>query len=332
MTHDSNNVVTRSNGPEQIDLIDLVLQLWRGKWLIAVFVAIAIVIASIYLMKAEEKWSSSSIITQPDSAQIGTYSNALNTLYGSSASKTNTAPKLTEIQLSVINRYSSAFSALAGTLENQVVPEKLTIEPVVKGQNFPLQLSFVDSSAAAAQKKLAVYIQQIDEQIAKELYSDLKDNIQQQTVALKGTLANQEEVAQEQKALRIKQIAEALKYAEAANITKPQLQQTQDVTQDTLFLLGSEALAAMIARESSRPLTYSDEYYENKQKLLDIEKMNLDPKTIHAYRYVMKPDLPIYRESPKKSLVMILAVLLGGLIGSGFVLGRNALRNYQQKA
>lgn len=332
MTYNNNNAVTRSNDPEQIDLIDLVLQLWRGKWLIAAFVAIAIVIAGAYLVYAKEKWSSSSIITQPDAAQIGTYSNALNILYGSSTTKTNTAPRLTEIQTNVFNRYNASISALAGTLENQEIPEKLTIEPVVKGQTLPLQLSYVGHTAPAAQKQLAQYIQKIDEQIAKELYTDLKDNVEQQTAALKVTLASQEEVAQDQKELRIKQIEEALKYAEAANITKPQLQQTQYVTQETMFLLGTEALSSMIQRESSRPLTYSDEYYENKQKLLDIEKLQIDPKSIHAYRYVMKPDLPIRRDSPKRAIVMILAVLLGGLIGSGFVLGRNALRNYQQKA
>jgi chain length determinant protein (polysaccharide antigen chain regulator) len=200
------------------------------------------------------------------------------------------------------------------------------------GQPAPLQVSYVSDSAQAAQKQLAVYIQQIDEQIGKELFSDLKDNVEQQIASLKISLGNQEEVAQDQKDLRIKQIEEALKYAEAANITKPQLQQTQYVTQETMFLLGTEGLAAMIERESSRPLALSDDYYKNKQRLLDIEKLNIDPKSIHAYRYVMKPDLPIRRDSPKRGIVLILSVLLGGLIGSGVVLGRNALRNYQRKA
>jgi chain length determinant protein (polysaccharide antigen chain regulator) len=326
MTYNNNNAVTRSNDPEQIDLIDLVLQLWRGKWLIGAFIAIAILIAGAYLMVAKEQWSSSSIITQPDSAQIGTYSNALNILYGPAA------PRLADIQANVFNRYNAAISALAGTLENQEKPEKLQIDQVVKGQPAPLQVSYVSDSAQAAQKQLAVYIQQIDEQIGKELFSDLKDNVEQQIASLKISLGNQEEVAQDQKDLRIKQIEEALKYAEAANITKPQLQQTQYVTQETMFLLGTEGLAAMIERESSRPLALSDDYYKNKQRLLDIEKLNIDPKSIHAYRYVMKPDLPIRRDSPKRGIVLILSVLLGGLIGSGVVLGRNALRNYQRKA
>ncbi|MDH4996399.1 LPS O-antigen chain length determinant protein WzzB, partial [Escherichia coli] len=41
--------------------------------------------------------------------------------------------------------------------------------------------------------------------------------------------------------------------------------------------------------------------------------------------------LPIRRDSPKKAITLILAVLLGGMVGVGIVLGRNALRNYNAK-
>ncbi|MNR33720.1 Chain length determinant protein [compost metagenome] len=88
----------------------------------------------------------------------------------------------------------------------------------------------------------------------------------------------------------------------------------------------------MIQNESTRPLVFSPAYYQTKQNLLDIQNLNVDPSTIHAYRYVMKPDLPIRRDSPKKAITLILAVLLGGIIGSGVVLGRNALRNYKPRA
>ncbi|MGG5840130.1 LPS O-antigen chain length determinant protein WzzB, partial [Huaxiibacter chinensis] len=136
---------------------------------------------------------------------------------------------------------------------------------------------------------------------------------------------------QEQKDLRMKQIGEALKFAEAAKITTPKIQQTQDVTQETMFLLGSEALNSMIQHEATRPLVFSGAYYQTKQNLLDIQNLNVNPDTIHVYRYVMKPDLPIRRDSPKKGITLILATLLGGIIGSGVVLGRNALRNYQRR-
>ncbi|MEB7277178.1 LPS O-antigen chain length determinant protein WzzB [Enterobacter asburiae] len=326
MTQNNNSQVSRSNDPEQIDLLDLMLQLWRGKWMIATFVVVFIALAIGYLSVAKEKWTSSAIIAQPDVAQIATYSNALNILYGSAA------PTMLDVQTRVIGRFNSSFSALAQALENQEEPEKLTIEPAVKGEALPLSVSYTSTSAEAAQKQLAQYIQQVDEQTAKELAVDLKDNIKEQIKTLNDSLQNQEKVAQEQKDLRIKQIAEALKNAEAAKITTPQIQQTQDVTQETMFLLGSEGLKSMIENEASRPLVFSAAYYQTRQNLLDIQNLNVNPDTIHVYRYVMKPDLPVRRDSPKKAVILVLAVLLGAIVGSGVLLGRNALRNYKPKA
>ncbi len=326
MTRNNDNLVTRSNDPEQIDLLDLVLQLWRGKWVIGAFVAAFIVLAAVYITVAKEKWTSSAIIAQPDAAQIATYSNALNILYSGAA------PSTLDIQNRAIGRFNSSFSALAQALENQDAPEKLTIEPTVKGQSLPLTVSYQSDSAEAAQKQLAQYIQQVDEQTAKELTLDLRDNLKQQITTLNDSLQNQEKVAQEQKDLRIKQISEAYKNAEAAKISTPQLQQTQDVTQETMFLLGTVALKSMIDNEASRPLVFSGAYYQTKQNLLDIQNLNVNPDTIHVYRYVMKPNLPIRRDSPKKAITLILAVLLGGIIGSAVVLGRNALRNYKPRA
>ena len=234
MSVSDNNMSGRSHDPEQIDLIDLLVQLWRGKVTIVTAIVIAIVLAVGYLAVAKEKWTSTAIITQPDVGQIATYNNALNVLYGASA------PKTTELQANVIGRFSTSLSALAEMLDNQEKPEKLTIDQSVKGQPLPLAISYVSGSPEDAQRQLAEYIQQTDEKVAKELELDLVDNIKLQTTTLQDSLKTQEVVAQEQKDLRIKQIQEALRYAEQAGVTKPQIQQTQDVTQDSMFLLGSE--------------------------------------------------------------------------------------------
>ncbi|HCB1464818.1 TPA: LPS O-antigen chain length determinant protein WzzB [Citrobacter freundii] len=325
MSVSDNNMSGSSHDPEQIDLIDLLVQLWRGKVTIVIAIVIAIVLAVGYLAVAKEKWTSTAIITQPDVGQIATYKNALNVLYGASA------PKVTELQANVIGRFSTSFSALAETLDNQEKPEKLSIEQSVKGQPLPLAVAYVAGSPEEAQRQLAEYIQQTDEKVAKELELDLVDNIKLQTTTLQDSLKTQEVVAQEQKDLRIKQIQEALRYAEQAGVIKPQIQQTQDVTQDSMFLLGSDALKSMIEHESTRPLILSDNYFQTKQKLLDIESLKLEGAELHAYRYVMKPTLPVRRDSPKKAITLVLAVLLGGMIGAGVVLGRNALRSYKGK-
>ena len=327
MTHNDNNAVLKgSNNPEQLDLIDLLLQLWRARKTIAMFTVALVLAAVIFIFVAPQKWTSTAVITMPDAGQITGYTTAINVLNGSSASDT------TELQQRFIGRFNAAFSALSETLENQEEPEKLTIDLAVKGQALPLKLTYQGDSAENAQRTLAQYIQQVDEQIAQELNLDLGVNIKSRTTDLVSSLATQEKVAQEQKDLRLKQISQALIVAREANIKTPQVQQTQEVTQDTLFLLGDEALESMIKNESSRPLVFPDSYYQMRKTLLDIARLKPDPTNMHSYRYVMKPTLPVWRDSPKRALTLILAVLLGLILGSGYVLTRNALRNYQPKA
>lgn len=199
MRVENNNVSGQNHDPEQIDLIDLLVQLWRGKMTIIISVIVAIALAIGYLAVAKEKWTSTAIVTQPDVGQIAGYNNAINVIYGSAA------PKVSEIQSMLIGRFSTTFSALAETLES------------------------------------------------------------------------------------------------------------------------------MIKHEATRPLVFSSNYYQTRQNLLDIDNLDVDKLDIHAYRYVMKPTLPIRRDSPKKAITLILAVLLGGMVGAGIVLGRNALRNYNAK-
>ncbi|XHA15045.1 LPS O-antigen chain length determinant protein WzzB [Citrobacter farmeri] len=326
MTVENNNMSGRSNESEQIDLIDLVIQVWRGKVTVLLCVIVAIALAAGYLVVAKEKWTSTAIVSQPDAGQLATYTNAMSVLYGQDA------PKVYDVQSSVIGRFNSAFAALSETLDNQEKAEKLTIDTSVKGQPLPLKVTYEASTAESAQKKLAKYIQQVDEAVSKEIIVDLDMSIKTRTSGLEHSLEAQEKVAKEQKTLRIAQINQALSVAKQANIKLPQVQQADQVSQDTMFMLGSDALSSMVNNEATRPLTFSDDYYLTRQNLLAVKALKVDTDSIHAYRYVMKPTLPIRRDSPKRAITLILAALLGGVIGAGVVLGRNALRNYKPKA
>ncbi|EGZ0106970.1 LPS O-antigen chain length determinant protein WzzB [Escherichia coli] len=322
MSISDNNMSGRSHDPEQIDLIDLLMQLWRGKVTIIICIVVAIALAVGYLAVAKEKWTSIAIVTQPDAGQLASYNNAMDVLFGANA------PEMTDVQAGFIGRFSSAFSALAETLDNQQEPEKLSIDAAVKGQTLPLKVSYTGKTSEEAQKTLAQYIQQVDEGVAKELNADLSMSMETRLADLQKSLAAQEAVAKEQKTLRIAQMTQALKVAQQSNIKLPQVQQVDQVSQDSMFMLGSEALSSMVENEATRPLTFSDQYYQTRQNLLEVQALEVAPDSVHAYRYVMKPTLPIRRDSPKKAITLVLAVL----IGAGVVLGRNALRGYKAKA
>ncbi|EJE74301.1 chain length determinant protein WzzB, partial [Escherichia coli O111:H11 str. CVM9455] len=272
----------RSHDPEQIDLIDLLMQLWRGKVTIIICIVVAIALAVGYLAVAKEKWTSIAIVTQPDAGQLASYNNAMDVLFGANA------PEMTDVQAGFIGRFSSAFSALAETLDNQQEPEKLSIDAAVKGQTLPLKVSYTGKTSEEAQKTLAQYIQQVDEGVAKELNADLSMSMETRLADLQKSLAAQEAVAKEQKTLRIAQMTQALKVAQQSNIKLPQVQQVDQVSQDSMFMLGSEALSSMVENEATRPLTFSDQYYQTRQNLLEVQALEVAPDSVHAYRYVMK--------------------------------------------
>lgn len=327
MTYEKNNLSYRQNNDaDQIDLIDVLTQIWRGKWIVALCIVFSVIIAGIYIAVAKEKWTSVAVVSSPDASQIASYTSAISML--SNDNKFD----ITGTQQRVITRFNTAFSALVETLSNQEEPEKLTIDSAVQGQPLPLKVTYQASSAREAQQKLAEYIEQVDQQISKELVDDLNINVKARATDLIESLATQEKVAQEQKDLRIKQISQALAVAKESQVQSPQVQQTENVSQDTMFLLGSSALESMIKNESSRPLIFSEDYYRDRKNLLDLQGLKVTPQEIHAYRYVMKPTLPIHRDSPRRSLAIVLAVLIGILLGSGVVLTRNALRAYKQRA
>ncbi|MFO6426732.1 Wzz/FepE/Etk N-terminal domain-containing protein [Escherichia coli] len=144
MRVENNNVSGQNHDPEQIDLIDLLVQLWRGKMTIIISVIVAIALAIGYLAVAKEKWTSTAIITQPDVGQIAGYNNAMNVIYGQRYPKS--------IGFTGDVNWSLQFppSASAETLDNQEEPEKkLTIEPSVKNQQLPLTVSYVGQTAGS---------------------------------------------------------------------------------------------------------------------------------------------------------------------------------------
>ncbi len=76
MRVENNNVSGQNLDPEQIDLIDLLVQLWRGKMTIIISVIVAIALAIGYLVVAKENglpqlsllnlmWGKSLVITMP---------------------------------------------------------------------------------------------------------------------------------------------------------------------------------------------------------------------------------------------------------------------------
>ncbi|MEN3753680.1 LPS O-antigen chain length determinant protein WzzB [Mangrovibacter sp. SLW1] len=305
---------------DQIDLFDIIRQLWAGKKTIFISVVACIILAAIYAFTAQEKWTSTAIITLPDSGQVSAYTQAENVLYPRSA------PSTREIQNAFFKRFQGGIAALSIQLQNQEEKEELSSEEMSKDQRDQIKISYVGLTSKDAQTKLNEYLKKVDSSIVTDVDGDLDANIKARTNELKDAISSLEKVAKQKKDDRLHILNQALIIAKQSNIEEPQLNNSSVVTDDTLFSLGSNALTSMIDNYKNAPLPLDSDYYSTMQNLLSVESLNQNKRIISTFRYIMKPNLPIRKDSPKKAIILIISVLFGGVLGSGYVLTKNFIQ------
>ncbi len=311
---------------KELDLIDIILQLWNGKWVIVGTALIIVILSFVYLSLATEKWTSKAIVTLPSAGQVANYAATLSTLYAQSPQD---KPSILDLQNQMFTRFSASMSALSSSLSNLEKPLTLRIDQVNKGSNDSLSISFVSDNANNARNQLAKYIYSVNEHVVDDYGADLKKNLSVKAKELSNVLDSYKQIAINKKQHRIDVINQALKIARQSGLTKSQLSQAEFLSDDTLYLLGSDALNAMIGNESTKPLDYDEDYYNAERALLAVTHVQIQTDNLQSFRYISEADLPIRRDSPKKTMTVLFALILGMVLGSSIVIGRNIIISYK---
>ncbi|WP_232012596.1 GNVR domain-containing protein [Vibrio aphrogenes] len=154
----------------------------------------------------------------------------------------------------------------------------------------------------------------------KAMISSKQNELKQQSVIL-SKQADQRLIVEKERS------EYALKIAEAAGVNKP----IQNFGANELFAinLGSDALKAKVhALEKLKNLSVIEPRLEQlNSKLAQITNLNIDKNIkFSAYRYLDQPEREVSRDKPKRALIAVLGVLLGGMIGVGLILIRSAFR------
>lgn len=317
-----------SRREDELGLLDIMVQLWNGKKTIIITIVITVLLAVAWVLLAKEKWTSKAIVTLPAAGQVANYNAALSVLYAQSPQD---KPAIGDLQQQLFNRFSGSISALSSELENLDEPLQLRVQQVIKGSREPLRISFTAESPEAARKQLGEYIQRVNDDVVDDYGADIRRSLSVKTRELSDLLDTQKQIALDKKDLRIDVIKQALKIAEASNISHSQLNQAEYLSDDTLYLLGTTSLQAMITNEATRPLPLDGSYYDTQRALLAMTHLKIQVDNLQSYRYISPADLPVRRDSPKRVLTVLLSVILGGIIGSAIVLGRVVSQQYRQR-
>jgi chain length determinant protein (polysaccharide antigen chain regulator) len=312
----------------ELDIVDILASLWAGKKIIISTIIVILLIAVAWIFFSKQKWTSTAIVTQPSAGQVANYNTALTVLFSQ-----NQEDKiaLSTLQGQLFDRFSASMSALSNSLQNLEEPEILKVIPNTVGKDDPINITFVGQSAKDAQEQLKKFIVDVNKKVVSDYTSDIKYNLSVKKNEFSDLISAQEAIAEKQKKQRVDAIKMALKIAQSSNIVDSRLTQADMLSDDTLSLLGTKALSAMVENENSKPLVFDDDYYNTQRALLTMENLNIDLNNLQSFRYIMSPDLPIRRDSPKRGLTLVLAVIFGGVLGSSIVVGRNMIYSYRRR-
>ena len=338
--------------PQEIDLLALLDILWSARrriLAIALGFALAGIIVSLIL---PQKWTSNAVVTPAERTELL----PLNTLAATvqvlgvdsgidSSGLFNLFIKKFESSV-LLEDYIKSSSGLLEAF-NGVDVDPIELHRAIlsiadkmkavndasnKKDNNPLYnswtLSFTGPKPQEAQQILAGYIQYVSDVVVKQTMSTLHDNVAMKIQVEKQRLELDRAQLENAKDTKIKRLNYSLEVAKAAGINKPVYSNGQTIKDDPDFsvTLGTDGINKKLQIEKSiKDVSELNADILNREYLLkQLEELKIKEIQFPVVNYQLMPSLPVKKDGPGKSLVVILAALVGGMVACGGVLLQNA--------
>ncbi|WP_236661556.1 LPS O-antigen chain length determinant protein WzzB [Aeromonas media] len=338
----------QTSSGDEIDLRELILVLWHQKLLILLVAGVFAAAAIAYALLAPQVWVSQAEIKQPTLKEVESLELNINQLINAQVPATAfTAFDKKALYGDFVNNFNSfnnkrQFLLERGYLDAEATQAEVTdpkgkrllLKAMAEGINAKateklredVTLSFAAGTASEAKERLEQYIAFIQQQESaakgKELNTIWQNRIK--------TLQTQYESA---RADTLKQLQDdilrteySLRITQAAGLEAP-VQNLQD--QGSLPIdLGARALAEKlkILKEIKNPEFMNPGIGALRLQLSSLQAIKLEELPFQSFAYLASPSEPLSRDKPKRPLVVVLATLLGGMLGVGIVLVRHVFR------
>ncbi|WP_455425606.1 LPS O-antigen length regulator Wzz(fepE) [Dryocola sp. LX212] len=340
---------------EEIDLLALLSTLFAArKQIVGITLIFALcgVIASFLL---PQKWTSQAVITAPENEQMVELRRAMvnMSVLGvetkvNSASVFNMFLKKFDSQ-ALRERFLSTSPYVQVLLRNKEVDTSelhkaiINVSEKFKSQNNadPKQtaetpysswtLSFNAPDAENAQRVLRNYIEFIVGEVNKSILQEVKDAVELKIVFEKDKLKLDRSMLENEHSVNLQRLGYSLQVANAAGLKKPVYSNGQAIKDDPDYsvALGSDGLAEKLKiEESIKDVSQLNVAVQNREHLVSqLEAINVGEVDFKPFKYQMQPSLPVKKDGPGKSLVVVLATLVGLIVAAGMVLTRHALNS-----
>ncbi|MCW1243411.1 Wzz/FepE/Etk N-terminal domain-containing protein [Pseudomonas sp. SAICEU22] len=321
---------------DEIDLIALARGLWAQKWLILAITLLVTAGAAAYAFLSKPVYEAKLFIMPPTqngiaelnygrgkSTELDTYS--IKHVYDVFARNLQ-GESLRQNFFNQVYLPSLDESQRKGALDR--LYDRFARELVVKGpgKDTPDRFSVTvqNGDPVKATEWAKAYVARASEAAEAELIKNVTTEASVRARNLEQRITSLRETAQRVREDRIQQLREALKIAQAIGLTTPTINSSAavDITVDTGnkmdYQRGSKALAAEIQTLESRA---SDDAFISDLRTLQMRynfyrKLNIDPELISVYRQDGSVEVPESPIKPRKAMILLVGIIVGGLIGS----------------
>ena len=324
-----------------IDVRALLLELWRSKLQVLCVAGLFAVAGIAYALLAPQVWISQAEIKKPTLKEVESLelnNQLMNALVPANAFYSFEKKAIYDNFVNNFNSFNNKRQFLmaqgyldAEATKNDITDERgkrLLLKKLTEGIDArspdklseDVTLSFAAESADEAKSRLEKYIE-INAK-GKELNTIWQNRIK--------TLQSQYESA---RADTLKQLQDdilrteySLRISQAAGIETP-VQNLQN--QDSFAIdLGARALAEKlkVLKEIKNPEFMNPNISDLRLQLSSLQAIKLEALPFQSFAYQASPSEPLSRDKPKRPLVVVLATLLGGMLGVGIVVIRYVIK------
>ncbi|CAM7236909.1 LPS O-antigen length regulator [Citrobacter freundii] len=343
----------------EIDLVNLIETLWhaRTKIIATVFAFACVGILVSFLLP--QKWTSQAIVTPAEAVQWQGLENTLTKLRVldmdisvSSGDVFNLFIKKFQSP-SLLEEYLRSSPYVMDQLKGADIDEMELHQAIVRlsekmkavdtnlGKKNETSLytswtlSFTAPQAEEAQSVLKGYIQYISALVVKETLEDIRNKLSIKTSYEKERLEMDRVRLKNQLEANIQRLNYSLEIANAAGIKKPVYSNGQAVKDDPDFSisLGADGIERKLEIEKSVTdvAEINGELRNRQYHVEQLLAMNVSDVKFTPFKYQLSPSLPVKKDGPAKSMIVILAALLGGMVACGGVLLNHAMMSRKQK-
>ncbi|MGY9203531.1 LPS O-antigen length regulator Wzz(fepE) [Citrobacter freundii] len=348
-----------SANANEIDLVNLIEILWRARTKIIATVFAFVCVGILVSFLLPQKWTSQAIVTPAEPVQWQSLENTLTKLRVLDMDISVSRGDVFNLFIkkfqspSLLEEYLRSSPYVMDQLKGADIDEMELHQAIVRlsekmkavdtnlGKKNETSLytswtlSFTAPQAEEAQSVLKGYIQYISDIVVKETLEDIRNKLSIKTSFEKERLEMDRVRLKNQLEANIQRLNYSLEIANAAGIKKPVYSNGQAVKDDPDFSisLGADGIERKLEIEKSVTdvAEINGELRNRQYHVEQLLAMNVSDVKFTPFKYQLTPSLPVKKDGPAKSMIVILAALLGGMVACGGVLLNYAMVSRKQK-